>query len=69
MRLAAESGELHACFDEPSKPQAKVGSGEVMVMIRQSQTHPELARVPNAIDEAKVKARQLIRAGLHDRLP
>ena len=29
--------------------------------------HPELAQVPNAIDEAKSEeARQLIRAGLHD---
>ena len=72
MRLAAESGELAgACFQwESIKTTWRKGldSGELVVVIQTNpKRHPELARVPNAIDEAKnEEARQLIRAGLHD---
>lgn len=72
MRLAAESGELAgACFQwESIKTTWRKGldSGEVVVVIQTNpKRHPELAHVPNAIDEAKSEeARQLIRAGLHD---
>jgi tripartite-type tricarboxylate transporter receptor subunit TctC len=72
MRLAAESGELAgACFQwESIKSTWRKGldSGEIVVVIQTNpKRHPELAQVPNAIDEAKSEeARQLIRAGLHD---
>jgi tripartite-type tricarboxylate transporter receptor subunit TctC len=72
MRLAAESGELAgACFQwESIKTTWRKGldTGEVQIIIQTNPTrHPELAQVPNAIDEAKSEdARQLIRAGLHD---
>jgi tripartite-type tricarboxylate transporter receptor subunit TctC len=72
MRLAAESGELAgACFQwESIKTTWRKGldAGEVVIVIQTNpKRHPELANVPNAIDEAKSEeARQLIRAGLHD---
>jgi tripartite-type tricarboxylate transporter receptor subunit TctC len=72
MRLAAESGELAgACFQwESIKTTWRKGldAGEVVIVIQTNpKRHPELAHVPNAIDEAKTEeARQLIRAGLHD---
>jgi tripartite-type tricarboxylate transporter receptor subunit TctC len=72
MRLAAESGELAgACFQwESIKTTWRKGldAGEVVMVIQTNpKRHPELAQVPNAIDEAKSEeARQLIRAGLHD---
>jgi tripartite-type tricarboxylate transporter receptor subunit TctC len=72
MRLAAESGELAgACFQwESIKTTWRKGldSGDLVVVIQTNpKRHPELANVPNAIEEAKSdEARQLIRAGLHD---
>jgi tripartite-type tricarboxylate transporter receptor subunit TctC len=72
MRLAAESGELAgACFQwESIKTTWRQGldSGDMAVVIQTNpKRHPELAQVPNAIDEAKSEeARQLIRAGIHD---
>jgi tripartite-type tricarboxylate transporter receptor subunit TctC len=72
MRLAAESGELAgACFQwESIKTTWRKGldAGEVVIVIQTNpKRHPELANVPNAIDEAKSEeARRLIRAGLHD---
>lgn len=72
MRLAAESGELAgACFQwESIKTTWRKGldSGEIVVVIQTNpKPHPELAHVPNAIDEAKTEeARQLIQLGLHD---
>jgi tripartite-type tricarboxylate transporter receptor subunit TctC len=72
MRLAAESGELGgACFQwESIKTTWRNGldSGEFRIVIQiNPKRHPELANVPNAIEEAKTdEARQLIRYGLHD---
>ena len=72
MRLAAESGELAgACFQwESIKTTWRKGldSGELVVVIQTNpKRHPELANVPNAIEEAKTEeARELIRFGLHD---
>lgn len=72
MRLAAESGELAgACFQwESIKTTWRKGldSGEIVIVIQTNpKPHPELANVPNAIDEAKTEeARQLIQLGLHD---
>jgi tripartite-type tricarboxylate transporter receptor subunit TctC len=72
MRLAAESGELAgACFQwESIKTTWRKGldSGELVVVIQTNpKRHPELAHVPNAIEEAKTEeARELIRFGLHD---
>jgi tripartite-type tricarboxylate transporter receptor subunit TctC len=72
MRLAAESGELAgACFQwESIKTTWRKGldSGEVMVVIQTNpKRHPELAQIPNAVDETKSEeARQLIQAGIHD---
>jgi tripartite-type tricarboxylate transporter receptor subunit TctC len=72
MRLAAESGELAgACFQwESIKTTWRKGldAGEILVVIQTNpKRHPELAQVPNAIEEAKSEeARELIRAGIHD---
>jgi len=72
MRLAAESGEVAgACFQwESIKTTWRKGldSGDLVVVIQTNpKRHPELANVPNAIEEAKSEeARQLIRAGIHD---
>ena len=72
MRLAAESGELAGlCFQwESIKTTWRRGleAGEIVVVMQTNpKRHPELANVPNAIEEAKTEeARQLIRAGLHD---
>ena len=72
MRLAAESGELAGvCFQwESIKTTWRKGldSGDFQVVIQTNpRRHPELANVPNAIEEAKTEeARNLIKYGLHD---
>jgi len=72
MRLAAESGELAGvCFQwESIKTTWRKGldSGDFQVVIQTNpKRHPELANVPNAIEEAKTEeARNLIKYGLHD---
>jgi tripartite-type tricarboxylate transporter receptor subunit TctC len=72
IRLAAESGELAgACWGwESIKATWKKGieSGDVNVVLQAvPQTHPDLTRVPLAIDLAKTNEdRQLIQFGIHN---
>lgn len=73
VRLAAESGEVAgACgwsWDSVRATWAKaIESGDAVVVLQKRPTpHPELPRVPLAIDYAKTEeARQLIKAGIND---
>lgn len=72
MRLAAESGELAGgcwSWDAMRVMWGKgLKSGEAVVVLQTlTQPHPDLPKVPLAIEFAKTKeARQLIQTGIHD---
>jgi tripartite-type tricarboxylate transporter receptor subunit TctC len=72
IRLAAESGELAGgCWGWDSIRatwRKGIESGDAVVVLQTlPKPHPELAKVPLAIDLAKTgEARQLIQAGIHD---
>lgn len=72
IRLAAETGELAgACWGWDSIKatwRKAVEAGDVVVVIQTvPQSHPDLPKVPLAINLAKSEeARELIRAGIHD---
>lgn len=72
IRLAADAGEIHGgCWAWESikvtwrKP---LDAGEVTVVLQAiPKTHPELSKVPLAINYAKTEeARKLIQVGIHD---
>jgi tripartite-type tricarboxylate transporter receptor subunit TctC len=72
MRLAAESGELAGgCWSWDAMKgmwSSKLKSGEAVVVLQTvSQPHPDLPKVPLAIQFANTQeARQLIQTGIHD---
>lgn len=72
IRVAAESNELAGgCWgwDGTKRPWGKqIDSGEVVVVLQNwVKAHPDLPKVPLAIDHAKnAEARELIQLGIHD---
>ncbi|MBI4522844.1 MAG: hypothetical protein HY695_03410 [Deltaproteobacteria bacterium] len=72
VKLAAEGGELDgACFGWDTLKsgwQSGIQSGDVNLVLQTvAEPHPDLPKVPLAINYAKTEeARQLMRAGIHD---